>query len=141
MKIVLLFSSVWILLSFRSEKSGDVLVDITGVNFSKKGNLVIGLFKETGFPKTDQSSYGKIVAISSPTMTVKFSKITSGTYAIAVFQDKDKNGKLSTNMVGYPIELYGFSNNKYGTFGPPDFKDVSFEVKESQTSHLKIQIR
>jgi uncharacterized protein (DUF2141 family) len=141
MKKILILLTVSILFSFRSEKSGDVLVDITGINFSKKGNLVIGLFKETGFPKADQSSYGKMVAISSPTMTVKFSKITAGTYAIAVFQDKDKNGKLSTNMVGYPVELYGFSKNKFGTFGPPDFKDVSFEVKESQTSHLKIQIR
>ena len=141
MKIVLLFSSVWILLSFQSEKSGDVLVDITGVNFSKKGNLVIGLFKETGFPKSDQSSYGKIVAISSANMTVKFSKITTGTYAIAVFQDTDKDGELSTNIVGYPIELYGFSNNKYGTFGPPAFKDVAFEVKDAHISTLKIKIR
>ena len=126
MKIVLLFISVWILFSFRSEKSGDVLVDITGINFSKKGNLVIGLFKETGFPKTDQSSYGKIVAISSPTMTVKFSKITAGTYAIAVIQDKDKNGKLSTNMVGYPIELYGFSNNRVCMFYFTIFINRSF---------------
>lgn len=141
MKKILLFLSLWILFSFRTVKTGDLVVEVSGIDFSKKGNLVIGLFKETGFPKTDQSSYGKIVAISSPTMTVKFSKITAGTYAIAIFQDKDKNGKLSTNMVGYPTELYGFSNNKYGTFGPPDFKDVSFEVKESQTSHLKIQIR
>jgi uncharacterized protein (DUF2141 family) len=141
MKKILLFLSLWILFSFRTVKTGDLVVEVSGIDFSKKGNLVIGVFKQSGFPKADQSSYGTTVAITSAKMIVKFSKITEGTYAIAVFQDSDKNAKLSTSMVGYPIELYGFSNNKYGTFGPPAFKDVAFEVKDAHISTLKIKIR
>ncbi len=36
---------------------------------------------------------------------------------------------METNMVGKPIEGYGFSNNVTGKFGPPPFKKWLFEVK------------
>ena len=136
-----LFLSLFLLLSFKNGNSGEVLIEVTGINFSKKGNLVIGLFNQNGFPKANQSSYGKTIPITSSTMTVKFTSIQLGEYAVAVFQDQDLNDKLSTNLVGIPNEPFGFSNNKFGMFGPPSFSEVSFKVSEAKKSNLSITIK
>lgn len=54
-----------------------------------------------------------------------------GEYAIAVYHDKNKNGKLDSNLLGIPKEDYGFSNNARGRFGPASWKDASFSVQKT----------
>ena len=54
---------------------------------------------------------------------------------------EDLNDKLSSNFFGVPNEPFGFSNNKFGMFGPPNFSDVSFKVSESKKSNLSIKIK
>jgi uncharacterized protein (DUF2141 family) len=44
------------------------------------------------------------------------------------------------NFLGIPKEPYGFSKNKFGKFGPPDFEDASFEVKENNPISLTINL-
>ena len=56
-----------------------------------------------------------------------------GKYAFKYFHDENSNKKLDTNLIGIPKEGYGFANNIYGSFGPPDFKDTIFEVKNDTT--------
>ncbi|MFN1836016.1 DUF2141 domain-containing protein [Balneola sp. MJW-20] len=58
-----------------------------------------------------------------------------GDYAIAVYHDKNTNGKLDTNFLGIPKEAYGFSNNARGKFGPASWKDASFAVKAENIEH------
>jgi uncharacterized protein (DUF2141 family) len=36
---------------------------------------------------------------------------------------------MDFNLVGMPLEGYGFSNDATGTFGPPDFDGAAFRVK------------
>ncbi len=59
-----------------------------------------------------------------------------GEYAIAVYHDKNKNGKLDTNLLGIPKEDYGFSNNARGRFGPASWKDSKFLVNEVSVSEV-----
>jgi uncharacterized protein (DUF2141 family) len=49
------------------------------------------------------------------------------------------NGKLDKNFIGIPKEPYGFSNDKAGSFGPPDFEDILVEVNEDTTISIKIK--
>jgi uncharacterized protein (DUF2141 family) len=127
--------------SFIATSEGELVVEVTGLDVSKKGNLRIGVFKKNGFPDADKVHLGKIIPVTSSTMRVTISKLEIGTYGIAVLQDQDKNGKMTTNLVGYPVEPYGFSNNKFGKFGPPDFNDVSFSLKSGQSLFLKISLK
>ena len=66
-----------------------------------------------------QAMKGKLVAI--------FPDLQPGTYAISVMHDSNSNKVLDTNAIGMPKEGFGFSNDAMGRFGPPDFKDASFE--------------
>lgn len=54
--------------------------------------------------------------------------IPAGRYALAVFEDLNKNKKLDKNLTGIPIEPYVFSNNAGSKWSKPIFQDASFEL-------------
>lgn len=58
-------------------------------------------------------------------------ELPAGTYGIRVFHDVDDSAELETTLVGMPSEPWAFSNNAVGTFGPPGWDAVSFEIGES----------
>lgn len=105
-------------------------MEITGVE-STKGEVSAALY-------TDQHSFLKFdkvfKAVSAKAVegvtTLVVNNIPDGTYAVAVFHDKNGNGKLDTNMLGIPKEPVAFSKAKMKTFGPPKFKECAFEIKE-----------
>lgn len=57
--------------------------------------------------------------------------VDPGEYAVAIFLDENKNGKLDTRIFGIPKERYGFSNNPSLRFRPPHYEEVAFTVSES----------
>lgn len=132
---------VFIIYSFSSIHHSTIEVKVKGLKMDKKGNLRIGVFQKSGFPTAKEAIAGKIVEVTQSEMTVKIELNQVGRFALAVVQDQDKNGKLSTNLVGYPIEPYGFSNNKFGNFGPPAFEDVAFDLAENEHQKLVIQLK
>jgi uncharacterized protein (DUF2141 family) len=51
-----------------------------------------------------------------------------GEWAVVITQDLNDNDKLDKNLMGIPIEPYGFSNNVRPKFAPPAFDDCKFMV-------------
>ncbi len=81
---------------------------------------------------SDVEFYRGIVDVAtSNKLIVMVAGLPSGKYAIAAYVDSNKNGKQDKNFLGMPIELYGFSNDVRGRFGPPDFVDAAFDVGEN----------
>jgi uncharacterized protein (DUF2141 family) len=52
----------------------------------------------------------------------------AGTYAFALYHDRDANLKLNKNWIGLPSEPFGVSNNAPIRLGPPSLKDASLQV-------------
>ena len=120
-------------------QTGTINVEISGIE-DPKGLMSIGLYSdEKGFPDDGKEYKGTDVEVTGQTVVYTFKDVPFGTYAIAVFHDTNSNGKLDKNFLGIPKEGYAFSNNVFGTFGPPDFKDVSFELAGSKM--IKIEMR
>jgi uncharacterized protein (DUF2141 family) len=65
-----------------------------------------------------------------------FSKLPKDKYAVAAYFDENKNLYLDKNIVGYPTEKYGFSNNARSKFSAPTFEMAVFEL----TKEKKIKI-
>jgi uncharacterized protein (DUF2141 family) len=63
-----------------------------------------------------------------------------GTYAAAAFHDANDNGKFDKNLLGWPLEGFGFSNNAHVSFfRPPSFAAASFKLPPegaTETVHL-----
>ena len=121
-------------------QTGTVAVKVTQLDVKEGGKTKIGIYDSIGFPSLGKEIDGVDIEVEGASVTYVFKNIPVGKYAIAAFQDSNVDGKLNTNMFGVPKEPYGFSNNKYGMFGPPDFEDVSFDVKEDTSTPLTINL-
>ena len=112
-------------------------IELTIENISiDNGDIMVALYNN----KSDymKNSYRETKAVSTNNeITIYFENIPNGNYAIALFQDVDKNKNLSKGMFG-PKEPYGFSNNAKGSFGPAKFSDAKFEVKNK---NVKLTIK
>lgn len=124
----------FLLSSFRGSNPRQVLVVS---NLDKiKGKLYIGWYRsEEEFRKPNKAVFHKIVEVEGKEIVeIPFESVPPGTYAIAVFLDKNGNGKIDTNMFGIPKEKYGFSNNKYPLTRAANFKESAFTVGEKESS-------
>jgi uncharacterized protein (DUF2141 family) len=132
--LILLTSTVY-------AQTGTVAVKVTQIDVKEGGKIKIGIYDSKGFPLLGKEIDGIDIEVKETSATYVFKNIPAGKYAIAVFQDSNVDGELNKNMFGVPKEPYGFSNNKYGRFGPPNFEDVSFDVKEDTSISLTINLK
>jgi uncharacterized protein (DUF2141 family) len=122
-------------------QTGNLTITITGIE-NTKGAIEIGIYdSENTFP-----AYGKefIGATETPNMEfvrITFNNIPEGNYAVAVWHDENINQVLDKNFFGAPKENYGFSNNQFGTFGPPNFEVASFKIVDGKSLDLNINLK
>jgi uncharacterized protein (DUF2141 family) len=92
------------------------------------GQTGVALYnKEEAFPKHPDKAVKIIYApIRDQKAVVVFESLPPGEYAISVFHDENKNGKMDANFLGIPKEGVGASNNARGHLGPPSYKDAKF---------------
>ena len=103
--------------------AADLTVTVEGVK-PGDGPVLIALFdKPDGFPagraKVQQMAEGTQAKVA-----FSFKDLPPGRYALSAFQDRNNNKRLDANMMGMPTELYGFSRDARGSFGPPKFDDA-----------------
>ena len=94
--------------------------------------------KVEGFLHFDQVYSARSAPASKGQTLVVFDDLPEGTYAVALYHDSNSNAKLDKNFLGIPKEKVAFSHAKMRTFGPPDFKDCAFKLKED--TRLKITL-
>lgn len=105
----------------------------------KNGKLYLMIVKnETAYeedsPNIADVVFQAVIEVKEKSFSINADGLPPGTYAAKFFLDTNYNGKLDTNAVGVPEEPYGFSNNKKGLFGPPDFEDITFFVKSGEST-------
>lgn len=118
----------------------NLVLKLEGVS-NDKGLIRITVFnKEEGFPEDSEKAVKTIsVPAQQGVVKVVLDKLPAGNYAIAVLHDENKNGKLDTNLVGYPKEGYGFSNNNLPTFRAHRFEEAAFTMSEEK-EELSVRI-
>jgi len=132
-KIIIAF--VFFISSLVSAQNLNLTVSISGLK-SNTGLVQVGLFNSEG--KFLKSAYKGISSeIKSNAATVTFMNIPKGEYAISVYHDKNKNGKLDTNFMGIPSEDFACSNNAKGFMGPPKYQDAKFDLSKDSKIEVK----
>lgn len=86
------------------------------------------------FPSDDKFFRGVVSEATDDKLTVVIADLPPGKYAVAAYVDNNKNGKQDKNFLGVPKEIYGFSNDARGMFGPPDFAAAEFDIGENAVS-------
>lgn len=127
-----------LLLSFAAQ-AGDLKLEFKGESMQGQ-TLMVALFdSQEGF-ESDQFIQEFKTEAAGDSSTLLIPNLPKGNYAVAVFLDSNKNGKLDKNFIGKPTELYGFSNDARGMFGPPGYAKSVFSIGDgltTQTIHLQ----
>jgi len=73
--------------------------------------------------------------VSNPDTAIVLLTLPAGDYVISIYQDNNNNGKLDTNFIGIPKELFGFSNYDGRSF-PGNFNKHRIQVNDSTKNIL-----
>lgn len=129
---------VLIFVSTKAFTQNDIAVEVLNVPVSE-GKISVALYdKDKSFLK-----FGEVYASASSKAVkgitnVILQDIPKGTYAVALFHDKNGNDTLDTNWMGIPKEKVAFSNAKMKLFGPPSFQECSFNLEADTTISISL---
>ncbi len=115
--------------------NSNLSVTVNGLK-DQKGQVCFSLFSSSrGFPSNDKRAIkAQCVKLGDSNVKLNIPSLKAGTYALAMFHDKNGDGKLNTNALGIPKEGFGFSRNPRILTGPPKFGDSAVFVVGSSTN-------
>ena len=128
------------LLCAAQAQASRLIVTIQGMR-DADGYLYVALFtKPDGFPDGNYSAqHMKLKAAAEP-LTVVLADLAPGTYAVGAYHDENSNGRLDTNVIGYPTEGYALSNGIRAMFSRPRFINAAVPVGGGDT-HVTLRIK
>jgi uncharacterized protein (DUF2141 family) len=94
-----------------------------------EGDVLLACFDGAeAWMQTDQILIGERAPCPRDGQDVQFMirELPEGRYACCVLVDLNQNQKMDLNLVGYPTEAHGFSNEATGRMGPPSFEEAAF---------------
>ncbi len=103
------------------------VVEFETQNRNAAGVVRCGLFKEGGWLK--DAFRAAIVKINGKKALCVFKDVPAGVYGISAFHDENNDGKLDTNLVGYPTEEYCASNNARNLLSAPSWSAAKFSYR------------
>ncbi len=116
-------------------------VKITGFK-NYNGDVQIALWNSSvGFPDDYNTTYETSTQKAKPNFSALISNLEPGSYAIAMYHDKNRNSKLDTNFLGIPKEGFGFSNNPTILTGAPSFSKAVFTIGPNQKKVINIRLK
>lgn len=137
---ILLLSAI--ALPANAQLTANLTVQIEGLQ-GQEGNVCLKLFDAAqGFPNDNESAVARTcipIATASQPFTYSFANLPAGSYAVAVYHDRNGDEMLDRGAFGMPLEGYGFSNDAPAVTGPARFQDAMFLLAGSQS--IEIQMR
>ncbi|WP_286262897.1 DUF2141 domain-containing protein [Thalassotalea atypica] len=127
---IILVTSVFAKFTTAVVSAAEINFEISGVN-SNQGKLYVQLFKGEDNYENAKPESAAIVIAKHGVNNVSFNNLNEGEYALRFFHDENDDGKMATNLLGFPVEGYGFSNNAIPNFGPVSYQDIKFNITRS----------
>ena len=114
-------------LTANAQESKGVTITVTIDNvYNSNGKVIFALHNKETFMRTGGIANTES-KIENGKVTVTFSNVAAGEYAIVALHDENENGRMDYEGNGMPKEAYGMSNNVM-SFGPPQYEDAKFLV-------------
>ena len=138
MKTTLLVITIFLSTSMKAisqtQSTGNGTLTISAENFrSDEGNATVYLYrKEDNLPS--KAFLETSVKIADRKAVLCFANIPFGNYAFIICHDKNCNGKVDHNILGFPAESLEFSNEWELTLfsGLPSFSKLKFEFSDNK---------
>ncbi|WP_414568100.1 DUF2141 domain-containing protein [Nostoc sp. CCY 9925] len=123
----------------KAEYNGKLTVEIDGLK-NKEGQVCASIFASSqGFPnQRDRVLQSQCIKINDTPLLLTFENLKAGNYAVAIMHDQNNDRTLNSNILGIPIEGFGFSSNPEVKTRAPKFGEAAFLVAGPNT---KIQVK
>ncbi len=120
---------------------GKLNVEIDGLK-NQNGQVCLKLYSGSGgFPNGNQNVVQqRCVKLTQNPLTVTFSNVAAGSYAVAVIHDANGDNQVNRNALGIPTEGFGFSRNPVIRTGAPRFGEAAVVVVGPNTN-IQIQMQ
>jgi len=107
-----------------------------------QGKVLIAIFESSkGFPDdSDQAQRKQEANLTGTEVTVSFSGLSAGKYAVGTVQDLNGNGKIDYGLFGIPKEPYGVSNNRVPLLSAPTYEEAIVTIG-SDDQNIIIEVR
>ena len=121
--------------------ASEVVITVTNLRSSEGVVRACMTTNKDVFPRCrkDPASHRTVVP-AGKTVTIRFTGVEPGDYAIALLHDENDNGKADRTLGMIPREGYGFSRDAKVRMGPPKFRDAVFK-HGSEKQSLTIKMR
>lgn len=138
LSVVLGLFSAFVVQGQKNESSQKLKVNITNIQ-GKGKTLYVGIYRNSDeFPDFGKSWKNLKLSTTTNETTVEFD-VPYGDYAVAVTHDLNDNGKLDTNLFGYPKEPFGFSTNYKPKLSSPNFSNCKISFTQ-QNNFITIKL-
>jgi uncharacterized protein (DUF2141 family) len=105
-----------------------LIVHIDGFR-NQKGNAGLTVFASPdGWPENNDKAFMHSGHAFTGDKATTELQLPPGRYAIAALHDENSNHKLDKNMMGWPKEGFGFSNNPKVNLSAPSFDKAAMQV-------------
>lgn len=94
----------------------------------EQGRVMVGVYDTAESFGKDRRFVGQMLLPEGPEVTAVFTGLPAGRYAVAVYQDLNRNESLDRSILGMPTEPYGFSRDAVVRFGPPAFEEMALDI-------------
>jgi uncharacterized protein (DUF2141 family) len=118
--------------------SADLKVTINNLR-GPGGVVYVALYDSADtFPQQGKGIAGQYFPATDTTASAAFLNLKPGHYALTVYHDENGNGHLDTNLLGVPVERYGFSRDASGSFGPPSFDSAMVDLQDDASITINL---
>jgi uncharacterized protein (DUF2141 family) len=104
-----------------------VEITVTIENVLSDDGVIIGALHSSETFMRGPGIMNESVHASKGEVTLTFSDVTPGTFALMILHDSNSNQRMDYEANGMPKESYATSGSK-GQYGPPSFDAAQFEV-------------
>ncbi|GMN02571.1 DUF2141 domain-containing protein [Erythrobacter sp. MTPC3] len=141
MRAVILLGAAALTAMAAPAAAGEVTITVTDLRSSDGVVRACMTTKEDIFPRCikDPASHRTVVP-AGENVTIRFTGVEPGSYAIALLHDENDNGKADRALGMMPKEGYGFSRDAKVSMGPPKFEDAVFD-HDGTAQNLAITMR
>jgi uncharacterized protein (DUF2141 family) len=108
--------------------AAELVVEVEGVR-SAAGNIRAGLFDGAASWLEGERALRRVaVEASAPRTVLRFGDLAPGRYAVAFYHDENHDQRHDRNLLGMPLEGFGFTRDPTVVLTPPSFEECAVEV-------------
>jgi uncharacterized protein (DUF2141 family) len=118
----------------------NLVVTLSPIN-NNHGPILYSVYdNEESWSKQDDALVDGSVPSVEGEVTIQLT-LQPGTYAFACFHDENSNGRLDTNILGFPTEYFGISNITRKLWSQPQWSEVKFDIAPDQVVDLHVLMK